>query len=187
MTMTARFISGWPRVRRVWFFLVSAIMLVVPISAAAGQLSELRPGADVRIRAPGVLTGEVECTILARDRDTLRVARPGSAPIVVPLASITSAAVHRGRTRGAGAGKGAKWGAGVGLGLGLFNIGFSDCSGTHCETSDNVAGVAAFTAIGAGVGALVGTVVRAERWERVELPPRVDGPAVATTGWPLPR
>ena len=56
MTMTARFISGWPRVRRVWFVLVSAIMLVVPISAAAGQLSELRPGADVRIRAPGVVT-----------------------------------------------------------------------------------------------------------------------------------
>ena len=53
--------------------------------------------------------------------------------------------------------------------------------------SDNVAGVAAFTAIGAGVGALVGTIVRAERWERVELPPPGDAPAVATTGWPLPR
>ena len=165
----------------------TVLMVAQPVSPAAAQVSELRPGAYVRIRAPGVLNGEVECTILARDRDTLRVARPGSAPIVVPLASITRAAVHRGRTRGAGVRKGAKWGAGVGLGLGLFNIGFSDCSGTHCETSDNVAGVAAFTAIGAGVGALVGTIVRAERWERVELPPRVNGPAVATTGWPLPR
>ena len=53
--------------------------------------------------------------------------------------------------------------------------------------SDNVAGVAAFTAIGAGVGGLVGTIVRAERWKRVEPPPPGDGPAVATTGWPLPR
>lgn len=44
MTMTARFISGWPRVRRVWFFLVSAIMLAVPISAAAGV--ELLPRVD---------------------------------------------------------------------------------------------------------------------------------------------
>ena len=175
-------------VRLVCGVFATALMLAQPVSPAAAQVSELRPGAYVRIRAPGVLTGEVECTILARDRDTLRVARPGSAPIAVPLASITRAAVHRGRTRGAGARKGAKWGAGVGLGLGLFNIGFSGCSGTHCETSDNVAGVAAFTAIGAGVGALVGTVVRAERWERVELPPRVAGPAVATTvQWPLPR
>ena len=166
---------------------VSALMLL-PVSAAAAQVSELRPGAYVRIRAPGVLAGDVECTILGRDRDTLRVARPGAAPMSVPLASITHAAVYRGRTRGAGARKGAKWGSGVGLGLGLFNIVFSDCSGSHCETSDNVAGVAAFTAVGAGIGALVGTVVRAERWERVELPPRVAAPAgVTTLQWSMPR
>ena len=182
--MTPGFISRWPRVRRAWFFFISAIMLVVPISAAAAQVSELRPGAYVRIRAPGVLAGEVEGAILARDHDTLLLARPGSGPVAVPIASITRAAVHRGRTRGAGAVKGAKWGAGVGLGLGLFNVAFSDCSGTHCETSDNVVGVAAFTAVGAGVGALVGTLVRAERWERVELPRHDVPPAVATTSPP---
>ena len=181
MTITHRRIGRLRHALRVRFFVISALMLVQPLSAAAAQVSELRPGAYVRIRAPGVVAGELECTVLALDRDTLRVARPGSASMVVPLASITRAAVFRGRTRGAGARKGAKWGAGVGLGLGLFNIGFSDCSGTHCETSDNVAGVAAFTAVGAGVGALVGTVVRAERWERVQLPPRVAPPAVATT------
>jgi hypothetical protein len=184
MTMTERFISRWPHLRRVWFFVISAIMLVVPISAAASQVSELRPGAYVRIRAPGVLAGEVEGAILGRDNDTLRVARPGSAPVAVSLASITHAAVHRGRTRGAGALKGAKWGVGVGLGLGLLNIAFSDCSGAHCEASDNALGVATFTAIGAGVGAIVGTVVRAERWEQLELP-RHDVPSlVASTSLP---
>ena len=44
-----------------------------------------------------------------------------------------------------GALKGAKWGVGVGLGLSVFNIGFSDCSGEHCDAGDNVVGVAAFT------------------------------------------
>jgi hypothetical protein len=86
-----------------------------------------------------------------------------------------------GRTRGAGALKGTKCGAGVGLGLGVFNIGFSDCSGEHCGAGDKAVGVAAFTAIGAGVGSLLGTVVRAERWERLQLPPRTNPPAVATT------
>ena len=42
--MRQRLISRWPRVRRVWVFLVSAIMLVLPVSAAAAQGSELRPG-----------------------------------------------------------------------------------------------------------------------------------------------
>jgi len=76
--MRQRLISRWPRVRRVWVFLVSAIMLVLPVSAAAAQVSELRPG----------------------------------------------------------------------------------------------------------VGALVGTLVRAERWERVELPRRDAPPTVATTSLP---
>lgn len=72
----------------------------------------------------------------------------------------------------------------MGLSLGLFNIAFSDCSGAHCETSDNVAGVAAFTAIGAGVGALVGTVARAERWERIDLGRRDVPPPLATASLP---
>ena len=178
--MTRQPMDRCRQARRVRFLVVAALVFV-PVSVAAPQVSELRPGAYVKIRAPGVLGGEVEWTILTLDRDTLRVARPGSAPMAVPLASITRATIYRGRTREAGARKGAKWGAGVGLGLGLFNIGFSDCSGTHCETSDNVVGVVAFTAVGAGVGALVGTVLRADRWERVQLPPRVAAPAVVPT------
>jgi hypothetical protein len=163
------------------FILVSVVMLVQPRVTAAAQTTELRPGAYVRIRAPGVLAGEFEGAILNRGHDTLLVARTGAAPVAVPLGSITNAAVYRGRTRGAGAREGAKWGAGAGLGLGLFNVGFSERSGAHYETGYHVVGVAAFTATGACVGALVGGIVRGERWERVQLPPRVAPPTVATT------
>ena len=174
-------------IRRACSYLVLAVMLV-PFSAAASQIAELRPGAYVRIRAPGVLGGEAEGAILSRDHDTVVVARSGARPVAVPLSAITRASVFRGRTRGAGARKGAKWGGGVGLGLGLFNVVFSDCSGEHCQTSDNVAGVAVFTAIGAGMGALVGTVVRADQWERLQLPrSAASQPVVTTLGWSVPR
>jgi hypothetical protein len=69
----------------------------------------------------------------------------------------------------------------VGFGLGSLNVVFSDCSGEHCQTSDKVAGAAAFTAIGAGVGALVGTVVRADKWERLQLPRNAASQPVAMT------
>ena len=187
MKAMQQFIERRRYVRRACSFLVAAVMLVQPFSAAASQIAELRPGAYVRIRAPGVRGGEAEGAILSRDHDTVVVARPGAMPVAVPLPAITRASVFRGRTRRAGARKGAKWGAGVGLGLGLFNIVFSDCSGEHCQTSDKVAGVAAFTAIGAGVGALVGTVVRADQWERLQLPRSASQPVATTLGWSVPR
>ena len=187
MKAMQQFIERRRYARRVCSFLVSAVMLV-PFSAAASQIAELRPGAYVRIRAPGVIGGEAEGVILSRDHDTVVVARPGAVPVAVPLAAITRASVFRGRTRGAGARKGAKWGTGVGFGLGSLNVVFSDCSGEHCQTSDKVAGAAAFTAIGAGVGALVGTVVRADRWERLQLSRSAASLRVATTfGWSFPR
>jgi hypothetical protein len=182
-----QFIERGRYVRRACSSLVFAVMLV-PFLGAASQVAELRPGAYVRIRAPGVLGGEAEGAIVSRGHDTVVVVRPGAMPVAIPLAAITRASVLRGRTRGAGARKGAKWGAGVGLGLGLFNIVFSDCSGEHCQTSDNVAGVAVFTAVSAGVGAVVGTVVRAEKWERIELSRgAVSQPAATTLGWSAPR
>ena len=177
----------WGRwVARTGLLLASLCTVTLPFSSAVGQVSELRPGAYVRLRAPGTVAGEAEGVILSRNRDTLVVAYTGAACVAVPIASITHAAVYRGRTRRAGALKGAKWGAGVGLGLGVFNIGFSDCSGEHCGARDNVAGVAAFTAIGAGVGSLVGAVVRGEHWERLHLPPHANSPLVTTRlgSWP---
>ena len=187
MKAIERFIERERYVRRACRSLVIAVMLV-PFMGAASQVAELRPGAYVRIRAPGVLGGEAEGAIVSRVHDTVVVVRPGAMPVAIPLPAITRASVLRGRTRAAGARKGAKWGAGVGLGLGLFNIIFSDCSGEHCQTSDKVAGVAAFTAVSTGVWALVGTVVRAEQWERIE-PSRsaVLQPAATTLGWRAPR
>ena len=177
MTTTPRFLSGYRLVRRLCL-LVAVVALVVPLSSAAAQVREFRSGARVRLRALGVVAGELEGTVLGWRRDSLIVVRPGAAPIAVPLASVTSASVYRGLERGVGARKSAKWGAGVGLGLGLFNVAFGDCSGPHCEADDHAHGVAAFTAVGAGVGALVGSAVRAERWARIRLPPRTDAATV---------
>lgn len=156
--------------------LACAIALLSPGQAWA-QLAELRPGSRVRVEAPGELAGRVEATVLERGADTLRIARPNSAPIPVPIAAITWLAVNRGPSRRAGTVKGATRGAIVGLGFGLLNVFFSDCGGRYCETSYKAGGVAVFTAVGAGAGALIGASRGADRWERLVLPPGASPPS----------
>lgn len=158
-------------IRVVWLPL-TAVALLLPVATLSAQLAELRPGARARLRAPGALAGEVEGVVLAQRGDTVLLAIRDAAPVPVPLAAITSAAVYRGQDRAAGARKGARWGAGVGLGFGVLNAGFSDCTGAHCGTGDKALGAVALTAVGTGVGALVGAAVRAERWQRLAVPPR---------------
>jgi hypothetical protein len=74
-------------------------------------------------------------------------------------------------------GTGAMVGGGVGLVIGLVGALSTDCSRDQwfqdlCEVSQ-VAAPFAGAALGAGVGALLGGLVRTDRWERVPLTARI--------------
>ena len=142
----------------------------VPCASAGAQVDELRSGARVRLRAPGLLPGEVDGIILDRRGDTLVFAVRAHGRTRVPLARVTAASVYRGRSREAGLRKGLRRGALAGAGFGVVDAALSDCVGAHCDGLRRAGGVLVFTGVGAGVGALVGSALGAEQWDRLSLP-----------------
>ena len=88
------------------------LRLILPIcliaAQARAQSTELRPGAKIRVIAPGIVAGRLEGTLLSRTRDSLTIGSPDNAPLSIPLAGITSVEVSHGKSRAKGALKGVK-------------------------------------------------------------------------------
>ena len=78
---------------------VSFIALWAAVAPARAQLTEIQPGARVRIAAPGIVAGRYVGTVLTRSADTVELGAPGTSPIKVPIARITSVEVSRGSSR----------------------------------------------------------------------------------------
>lgn len=155
-------------------------LLALVVGAAwplPAQLAEVQPGVKVRIRAPSAVGGQVQGFVATRSRDSLSLST-GQGPLVsLPLAAITSAEVSRGKSRADGARRGLLWGAPIGLLVMLADAptGESRCTSETCgdELSDAqriVVGVVGGGGWGAGIGALIGR----ERWQRLEVTPRLS-------------
>ena len=149
------------------------------VPRAGAQLREIQPGARIRVQAPGVVAGRVEATVITRARDTVTLTTGRGAPVSVPLAAITTADVSRGRSHRDGAVKGLAWGAGVGVAVGIvsaltYDAGSDACGTEPCDNRYSPGEVVAggFVA-GAGLGAGIGAIKGAERWERLTLQPYV--------------
>lgn len=145
-------------------------LLVAPLVTLSAQRAELREGARVRIRAPGVVAGRLEGTVLGVLGNTLRFAATTGAPLAVPIDRITEAYIYRGKSKRAGAAKGALWGAGVGVILGGSSAAMSDCFEPNCSPGDNVVGGAVLAVFSTGIGALIGAGRGGDHWERLVLP-----------------
>jgi hypothetical protein len=111
-------------------------------------------------------------TFLSRDADSIRI-QPQAPPQAasIPVHTITRLEISRGRHSKAD--KGALIGGIAGAGAGLF---FIPAAAEACENSCAVrvpAAIALLAGIlggfGAGIGALIGTTSRSERWEPVSL------------------
>ena len=147
------------------------LLLMVPwVGAPAQQLAELAPGARVRIEAPGVVAGRYSGTVLSRTPDTVVVASSAASIVRVPVSSLTSEEVSRGKSRSRGAMNGVPWGAGVGLVFGLLTSGVSGDAGYGSKGEYLAFNVAA----GAIWGALIGAIAGAERWDSFHLPRRTS-------------
>jgi hypothetical protein len=161
--------------RRYRAITVIAALLPFALPSANAQLSELQPGARVRVTAPGIVANRYVGTVLSRSGDTLHLGGPNAAPVSVPLNRITSVEVSRGKSRLHGAGRGILWGAPIGLVIGLASANsLEDCTAFGCSDASSgergayvLASALGGALWGAGIGALVGR----ERWEQFDLTP----------------
>lgn len=156
-----------------------AILLLAPCIAAQAQ-GVIRPGAKVRIEAPGIVAGRTEGTILSATADSLVIAGPALAPLAVSRAMVSSIEVSGGRDRWMGTKKGTVIGAGWGLGLGMIvAMTAENCTGsstprscTPLSSNDRTAIMGVMTYVGAFYGAIIGAIAGRESWTAVDLPAR---------------
>ena len=174
-----------------------AIALCMPCFTASAQLSELQPGARIRIRAPGEIAGRLTGVVTARTAEAVTITRPNAAPLAVPFSKLSSLDISRGKSRLRGAGKGTLWGVGSGLLLGLISTPPSTCTnyGTgSCTPPSRGEYMAAMVYVSVIIGAAVGAIVGSEVWDSAVLPSRLALlPPTRTqstgimVGWPIGR
>jgi hypothetical protein len=151
-------------------------MAIPRADAQLAPLVELQPGTRVRVQAPGVVANSLEATVVTRVRDTVTLTTVRGVSIPVALAAITAADVSRGRSHRNGAVEGLAWGAGAGLVVGLLSAVIYDarsdaCGAEPCENALSPGEVVAGGFMtGALLGAGIGAIAGAERWERLTIP-----------------
>ena len=148
-------------------------LCIVPHDMRA-QVSEIQPGARVRITAPGIVAGRYASTVLTRTADTIRVGGPDKSPLDIPISRITSLEVSRGDSRALGAGRGVLWGGGIGLAMGIILAAADESSSPDYNGLGAGATVAYTTLSGVIYGAVIGAIVGRERWESFDIPVRTS-------------
>ena len=136
--------------------------------------AQVEVGARVRVTAHSI-PGRRIGSLVSLDGDSLRYTRWDTSSVVaVPLESV--ARLERSIGRRSNTGRGATLGALIGGGFGLFlgiaastdNSGWWEVGPEEIAAATAVAGVA-----GAGLGAVIGSLSKRDRWEPVTLTPRV--------------
>jgi hypothetical protein len=153
-------------------FLQLALVLEAQLLAA-----QVEAGSRVRVTTTPSSPGRRIGNLVSLDRDTLRWSRRDTASVItVPITSV--ARLERSTGRRSNTGRGALIGGLIGAGFGLF-LGIAastDNSGWWEVGAEDVAAVTAIVgAGGAGVGAIIGSLSKRDRWEPVLLTPRVAG------------
>jgi hypothetical protein len=143
---------------------------LVSVGAASpddsASLAPVHIGDRVRVSAPSVSDTRIRGTLVALDEETLIVAPEGKTPqIEMSRSQVTRLQVSRGKR--------SHWVAGAvtgvvgGLALTASYCGSGGALGGGCSGDDALGVAAFFCGIGAAGGALVGAVVRTDRWEMV--------------------
>ncbi len=168
--------------------LVAALAVAVPSNLYSQDEPQVIPGDRVRVLAPSVSPDRLVGTMLAMDPDSCVLDVEGRyKPVAVPLASLTSLQVSRGKRSLAGPG------AVVGMltgGIAGVSLALSACKveGACRSNGEDKTVVVALVlgvggaALGAGVGALLGAFKKVDRWEEVPLDAIRVGPAPNAPG-----
>ena len=149
--------------------LLIAVLVLTPLTTAAGQGAIAAPGARIRVSAQGLATTQVVGTVVALHADTLVLApQSGRGLLALPLESVQRLDVSRGRKSLAGAG------AGIGGVIGAVSgavWGAASCAEPSFVAPEQCA-IMGGLLVGAGgalLGAVVGALSKTERWQEVPL------------------
>lgn len=150
--------------------------LVFPaVSLRAQEIATLREGQRVRLTSAS--HKELVGVVKQARADSIVVFRdPSGAQLAIATSDLRKVDVSRGRSASEGAKRGAFWGGAVGAGLAVLGTILIGSADDTDFTNENFA-VAEFAANmiagGAVWGAGIGTFVKAERWDRTAIQPRV--------------
>jgi hypothetical protein len=180
---------------------ILSILLLLLASPLEGQTPRLESGAPLRVHARGfTLSGELvrldADTLVLRPAGTGRPAGMGRPAVLgvdraIAMSDVLQLDRKVPRTRGQGAARGALWGVIIGGVTGAFlgaieepcNPSRGFCIGPESRAEGLLLGGAVLGALGAGVGALVGTAWPGSRWEPTALEPsHVSQDAITTRG-----
>ena len=155
---------------------VLILSLGLPASMAGQAADSPEIGARVRVRLPGHGAGWLQGHLAMLSADSAAIALTET-PDSVRFATASAERVEVSQGRHSHAGKGAVVGLGVGAATGLI-LGLA-ASAEPCEDlcmyevgPGEIAGATVMLgAVGAGIGALIGSFSHGERWKRVDLHP----------------
>lgn len=169
--------------RIAWIGLVTGLLGAAGAIRLAAQDAVVAPGEKVRLAISGV-DGPRVTGIVSRfgpDSIVLRVSEE-SAPRVIPRSAVQRLEVSTGR-RGH-----ARTGALVGLALGAATLALCDDSDSFYQYCPQGAGeVALWVGASAGWGALIGLLVRSDRWQEIAIADAVEvRPGALTVSVRLP-
>ncbi len=166
--MDATAVRGW-LVRPITFLV--AVLAATPLSTVNAQDSpQVKPGDRVRVTAPYLGIRKQAGRFETRRGDTLVVAAPDST-MMFPVVFVMRLEVSRGRKSAVGRGAliGFLVGAGGGAIAGAAALSEGCVDGDGCPALGALVGGAFFGLVGTGIGAVVGALSKAERWEEVPL------------------
>jgi hypothetical protein len=161
----------------------SLLLCLMPLAGSAGQeqAPPLEPGQRVRVTAPAAHLYDLEATVVSLNRDTLAFSheafhvdahgRRSRETLVtrLPLMSITNLAVHAGtRSRTT---TGMLIGGTTGFLIGALSTATYYSSDEDGYGGYVLGGAVVTGAIGIGLGWLIGSAIRSDRWEEVPLDP----------------
>ena len=170
--------------------------LAVATWSCSGYVADtsVAPGDTVRVTAPSMDMDDSVGTVAALETDRLTVQVEERADALsVPLADVTKLKVRRGQKSNAG--KGALIGLGVGAAAGVITALLS-CADSQCDWDNAGDDVTGYTAVvlgaggallGAGIGAIIWSSIKTDRWQTVPLdqlrvgPSSVDADGVAVS------
>ena len=179
---------------------IIAFLTLGPIASLGAQDAprSLSPGERVRFSCPELGTDRQEATLLEIRADTLvveyerrhvdrsRRVRRETVTSGIPLANLSSLEVVTGRRSNAK--KGAIIGGAVGAGLVVVSVAILAADDWEPTVGESGRALVVWSAIGAGIGALIGSANHTDIWEevalgelRVSVVPRRDGVVLAAS------